>query len=44
MFQIIADGTPWEDSDGRTEWTAFEAGALAEVVESQGYEINVVAL
>jgi len=43
MFQIIADGAYWEDADGQDTWTAFEIDALAELVESQGYDIEIVA-
>jgi len=40
MYQVIADGIPWEDADGNTEWPYEEAVALAEVVESQGYIVQ----
>jgi len=42
MYQIIADGTPWIDSEGATEWPGPEADALAELLERQGYEVSVV--
>ena len=41
MAQITADGTPWVDSDGTDEWTWQEASALAEVLERQGYSVEV---
>jgi hypothetical protein len=44
VFQIIADGIAWVDSDGLDNWPAFETEALAAVLEDQGYDIGVVAL
>jgi len=44
VFQIIADGQAWTDADGNDCWPAFETEALAEVIESQGYDIEVVAV
>lgn len=44
MFQVLADGMAWVDSDGLDNWPAFEAEALAEVLVSQGYDVEVVAL
>ena len=37
MFVIIVDGIPWQDADGKTEFTGFEVDALCEVIASQGY-------
>lgn len=42
MYQIIADGQYWIDSEGVMEWPRPEADALAEVLERQGYEVSVV--
>lgn len=36
-FQIIVDGIPWEDADGRDTFTEFEVGSLFESLERQGY-------
>jgi hypothetical protein len=36
MFEIIVDGIPWMDADGRTEWPEFEIDALCDVIASQG--------
>jgi hypothetical protein len=44
MFQIIADGQAWIDSDGLDCWPEFETEALAAVLEDQGYDVEVVAL
>lgn len=38
---ILADGTEWEDSDGRTAWPIGEVNALAELLESQGYHTSI---
>lgn len=41
LWQVIADGIPWEDADGRTSWERGEAIALAEKVENQKYTVEV---
>ena len=41
-FTIIADGIGWTDADGAEQWPEPEALALAELVESQGYEVELV--
>jgi hypothetical protein len=42
MYQIIADGQYWIDSQGVMEWSRPEADALAELLERQGYTVSVV--
>jgi hypothetical protein len=37
MFMIIADGIPWADADGNTEFTDSGVDAQCEVIASQGY-------
>jgi len=42
---IIVDGLPWEDGDGNDTWPLWDADALAEVIERQGYDdITIVNL
>jgi hypothetical protein len=42
MWQIYADGLAWIDSDGRDTWPTWEANALADHVESLGYEVEML--
>jgi len=42
MYQLIADGIPWVDSDGNDTWDYWSVVSLAEVVESQGHEVEIV--
>lgn len=44
MYEIYADGILWEDSDGVTAWDKREVSALAELVESLGYDVEVVKI
>jgi hypothetical protein len=43
MFEVIADGTAWIDPDGACSWPEGDALALAELLERQGYTVEVVA-
>ena len=42
MYEVVVDGIPWTDADGNEEWTLFEANALAEKIERQGYTDVIV--
>jgi hypothetical protein len=42
MFEIYADGILWCDSDGITEFSMYESGAIARSLEEIGYEIELV--
>lgn len=42
IYQVLADGEPWIDSDGLTEWPYPEALSLGELLESLGYEVELV--
>jgi hypothetical protein len=45
MFMILADGIPWEDSDGNTEWTEREVTPLASLLETMGYKnVEVISV
>jgi len=42
LYQITADGSAWEDSDGRDTWPESEARALAEDLERRrGYTVTL---
>jgi hypothetical protein len=41
MFAVLADGYEWEDADGNTEWEWGEASSLADLLESQGYDVTL---
>jgi len=43
-YAILADGQEWEDSEGLRSWPEFETDALAELLVSQGYDVEVVPL
>ncbi len=42
MAAILADGQWWTDADGQDSWTLPEAVALAEVLESSGYHVEII--
>lgn len=42
MYEVIADGTAWIDSDGACLFTEGEALSLAEVLEHKGYTVEIV--
>ena len=44
MFRVIADGTPWIDPDGHTEWAENDAASLADHVSSLGYAVTIEAV
>lgn len=41
MFELIADGIPWEDMDGQIMWPEREAITLAAALETIGYEVTL---
>jgi hypothetical protein len=41
MFEVIADGIAWVDSDGNVEFTWQEAASLAEGLENIGYDVDI---
>jgi hypothetical protein len=42
LYQVIADGVAWVDSEGADAWPIREAEALAEHLERMGYDVEVV--
>jgi hypothetical protein len=42
LYQIIADGIVWIDSDGGSEFHRREAITLAAALENIGYQIELV--
>ena len=38
LYQVLADGIAWVDSDGVDMWPLREANALADHLEAQGYD------
>jgi hypothetical protein len=41
LWQVIADGIPWEDGDGKSAWERREADSVAAHVETLGYAAEV---
>jgi hypothetical protein len=40
-YAVKADGTYWMDPDGHMSWEADDANALADHLESMGYDVIV---
>jgi hypothetical protein len=38
MYEIYADGILWCDSDGQTEFSPYEASAIAASLAEMGYD------
>lgn len=41
MYGIDADGIRWVDSDGNRSWPRREAVTLADMLEQNGYEVDM---
>jgi hypothetical protein len=41
MYQVIADGIPWVDADGKDEWEWDEAVMLAAMLEGVDYAVAI---
>lgn len=41
LYQVIVDGTPWIDSDGKDAWAVREAYAIADMLERDGYAVEM---
>jgi hypothetical protein len=41
LVEVIADGTPWIDSEGKQAFTEIEAVTLADHLERMGYSTEV---
>lgn len=43
-YELYADGSQWEDADGRTQWSGPEADALADMLAGMGYDVEFNAV
>ena len=41
MYEVLADGTAWQDADGREVFSYTEACTLADMLERMGYRTEV---
>jgi hypothetical protein len=41
MFEIYADGILWIGPEGETEYSSYEADAMAASIERIGYEVEI---
>ena len=41
MYQVIADGMPWIDADGKKEFSRMEAEELFDRLEHLGYSVEI---
>ncbi len=42
IWQVISEGIPWKDSDGKTKWTYMDAEDIADSLERKGYAEVVI--
>ena len=42
IWQVITEGIPWKDSDGKTKWTYMDAEDIASDLEQKGYAEVVI--